>query len=120
MPEFVTHTFKGKMITTVDISNTKPQEAIPLLIEAQEKIAAMPLKSVLILTDVTNASYDAASTAVVKEFASKNSPYIKASAVVGAKGLGMLILKIVTTFVKREIRNFSSRQQAMDWLVAQN
>ena len=113
--EIVTH--KGKNIVVVDLSNTKPSENIELLSEIQPKIAAFPSKSVLALTDVTDAIFDSESSQALKDFASKNTPYMKASAVVGADGLRAVLLSTVRLFTKREIKAFSTREGAMDWLV---
>jgi len=83
---FESLSYNGKTIVIVDISNTRPEEAIPALREAQQQIALLPRKSVLILTDATNAVFNKESAKAMKEFAAKNSPFVKASAVVGAVG----------------------------------
>jgi hypothetical protein len=49
---------KEKTVVIVDISNTRPEEAIIALREAQQQIALLPRNSVLILTDATNAIYN--------------------------------------------------------------
>ena len=109
----------GKNIVIVDLSNTTPEQAIVIMREAQEKIAQMPPHSVLILTDVTNARYNAESLDAIKGFAAKNSPFIKASAAVGSEGLRAVVRPGVERAAGRKITAFATREEAMDWLASQ-
>jgi hypothetical protein len=118
MKPFESISYKGKTIIIVDISNTKPNEAIVALQEAQQEIAKLPPKSALILTDATNAIYNKASSAAMKEFAAKNTPFVKASAVVGADGIRAILLEAVRLLTRREIKACESREEAMEWLVS--
>ena len=54
----------------------------------------------------------------MKDFAAKNSPYIKGSAVVGVEGIQMVLLQTVIFATRREIKVFSSLDAAKDWLVS--
>jgi hypothetical protein len=110
---------KGKTISLVDLSNTKATAAIETLKIAQKKISVMPPKSALILTDETNGEVTKDVVAAIVEFAKNNTPYVKASAVVGAEKLKAVMLTNVSTMVGRDIKNFETRTQAMDWLVSQ-
>jgi hypothetical protein len=110
----VTH--KGKRIVIVDISNCTSDKISPFLDEAQRKIATFPPKSALILTEVTNAVYDKVTSDAMKAFSSKNTPYVKASAVVGADGLRSVLLTTIAIVTRRDIKSFKSRADAMDWL----
>lgn len=118
MKPFDTITYKGKTIVIVDISGTKPEEAIVTLREAQKKISELPPKSVLILTDVTDAVFNATSSNAIKEFSAKNTPYIKASATVGSTEMRAILLRSVASFTGRQIGACGTRQEAMDWLVS--
>ena len=118
MKPFESIYYKGKTIVIVDISNTKPEEAIIALREAQPQIALLPLKSALIVTDATNAIYNKESAKAMKEFAAKNTPFVKASAVVGADGFRAVLLEMVRLFTKREIKACKNRDEAMEWLVS--
>jgi hypothetical protein len=71
-----------------------------------------------VLTDVTGATYDKEVAAAIKDFATKNSPYVKASAVVGADGVRQILLQTVILITRREMKTFSSREQAKDWLAS--
>jgi len=107
---------KGKSIVIVDISGCNPDEVAQTVHEASKKISGLPPKSGLILTDVTSTVYNQATSNIIKDFSSKNTPYVKASAVVGADGLREVLLKTVAMVTKREIKPFSTRAEAMDWL----
>jgi hypothetical protein len=114
--EVITH--KEKKIAILDLSDTTPAQAITLLREAQKKITLMPLKSVRIFTDATNAAYNKESMEALKEFSLKAGPHIKASATTGQDGMRGVAKKAVETTVKREINSFKSRQEALDWLAS--
>ena len=118
MSSYSTVIHQGKTIILVDIANTWPEEAILAMAEAQKKITLLPLSSVLILTDVTNTIFTNASLNALKSFASKNTPYVKASAVVGAEGLRAALHQMIVTITRREIKAFKSRAEALDWLAA--
>jgi hypothetical protein len=110
---------KGKQICLVDLSNGKTAEAIKTLQIAQKKIAAVPSKSALVLTDETNGEVTKEVVSAIMQFAKNNTPFVKASAVTGAEKLKALMLTNIVTTVGRDIKNFETRMQAMDWLANQ-
>jgi hypothetical protein len=112
-----TSVHKGKSVVIVDLSNSQPEEFSPVLDEAHKIIASMAPKSALILTDGTNAVYNTNSSNLMKDFSSKNTPFVKASAVVGADGMRKILVTAVAALTKREIRTFDKREEALDWLV---
>lgn len=107
---------KGKQICVVDISDSKPEEAVVYLKNAQKEIASLPPKSALVITDATNAVYNKESSAAMKEFVQKNTPYIRASAVIGADGLRSILLKTIAMITKRDIKPCKTREEAKEWL----
>jgi hypothetical protein len=115
--QIVTH--KGKNISLIDLSNTKTAQSTAILKEAQTKITKMPPKSALLLTDETNAEVTKEAVYAIMEFAKNNTPFVKASAVVGAEKLKHVMLLNVSTTVGRDIQNFENRAKAMDWLINQ-
>lgn len=119
MAGYSTTAHKGKTICIVDLSEQNADQAVAILDQAQPQIAKLEPKSGLILTDVTNAKYTSDASNSLKQFASKNTPYVKASAVVGAEGLRKILLEAVRVFSKRNIKAFNSKQEAMDWLAEQ-
>ena len=115
--EIISH--KGKNIAVVDLSNATSEQIVVALRDAQQKISKMAANSTLLLTDGTKASYNPESGAAMKEFAEKNTPYIKASAVVGGEGAKSVLQNTVAMKNRREIISFPTRAEAMDWLAAQ-
>lgn len=109
---------RDKQILIADFSHSKPEEQLVAFPEIQQEISARPPKSVLLLTDVTGAVYNGESARGIKEWASKNTPFIKASAVVGATGFLATILAGIRLFTGRDIRAFGTREEAMEWLVS--
>lgn len=71
------------------------------------------------MTDATKASYNAETRAAIKEFAAKNTPFIKASEVVGVDGMKSVLQTAVAMQNRRDIAAFPTRGEAMDWLIAQ-
>ncbi len=110
---------KGKTITIVDLSNKSTPQIVDALGAAQKQISAMPPKSARILTDNTNAEVNKEVVGAILQFAKANTPYVKYSAAVGAEKLKNVILTNISTAVGREIKNFNTRTEALDWLAAQ-
>jgi len=111
--------YKGKQIAVVDLANTKVNEINAILTEARNKISQLPQKSALILTDVTNAEYNRASSAAMKEFANNNTPFVKASVVVGIDDLRNVLLQTISMLTGRRIKTCKDRNGAMEWLISQ-
>jgi len=110
---------KGKAIVLVDVSNCKPEETIPLMEQAEKLIASFPPKQALILTDVVGAQYNKSVADRMKEFSKHNTPYVLASAAVGAAGVQLVLLQTLIFLTRREIKLFSTRAEALEWLVVQ-
>ncbi|HRF50052.1 MAG TPA: hypothetical protein PLC98_20640 [Anaerolineales bacterium] len=105
-------------IAVIDLSYIAPDDALPLLRRAGALIIERPLRSVRALTDVTGGAYNKEGLALLKEFAVNNTPYILASAVVGATGLRVAALRAVALVTGRHIRPFETREEALDWLAS--
>jgi hypothetical protein len=115
---FVDH--KGKRILLLDYSGmTSPEEEIAEIRHSIDVVAGQPRDSLLVLTDVSDARYNAASLQALKELAAHNAPFVTASAVVGITGLRRIAYQAVIVFSKRNIRAFDTREAAKDWLVTQ-
>jgi hypothetical protein len=117
MGRFGTLVHKGKQIVLVDLSNCAPEETLKVLPIAKTGIGRLPPKSALVLTDVTNATYTKEVAAAIKDFSDKNTPYVKASVVVGADGIRQILLQTVSMLTRREIKLCKTRPEALDWLV---
>lgn len=107
---------KGKKIVQVDLSNSQPEDTLKVLPAARALIGQYPAKSALVLTDVTNAVYNKDVAAAIKEFVSSNTPFVQASAIVGADGVRQVLLQTVIMITRREIKTFQNREAAKEWL----
>ena len=110
--------YKGKSIAVVDLTNATTEQLVATCIEAHQRIAKLPANSALLLTDATNAAYNMDTGKAIKEFAAKNTPFVKASAVVGVEGMKAVLQTAVAMQTKRDIAAFPTRQEAMDWLAS--
>jgi hypothetical protein len=115
--EFITH--QGKRILLIDVSAAQLEEASAIMLAAEKIITAQPPHSLLTLMDVTHTRYNAASIKRLKEYTNRNKPFVRASAVVGIEGLMQVLLAGVEKFSGRKFNAFSSRAEALDWLVQQ-
>ncbi|HEV3037720.1 MAG TPA: hypothetical protein VHA33_08045 [Candidatus Angelobacter sp.] len=85
--------------------------------EGHRVLSQEPSNSVLTLNDVTGASFDQESVAALKSMVAANAPYVKRGAVIGISGLQSLIYEAVQAFSRRKLPQFSTREQALAWLV---
>jgi hypothetical protein len=112
---------KGKRILLLDYAGVRdPDEAVASVRQSMEFIARQPLNSLLVMTVVREARYNAAVLQAMKELAAHNAPYVKASAVVGMSGLHRIAYQAVLMFSKRNIKTFDDEAQALDWLASQD
>ena len=115
---FIEH--KGKQVLLLDYSGVRdPEEAVREIRRSVEVVAAQPRGSLLVLTVVRDARYNAAVLQAMKELAAHNAPYVRASAAVGLGGLHRIAYQAVILFSKRNIRTFDSDADALEWLVSQ-
>jgi hypothetical protein len=115
---FIDH--KGQRILVFDYSGIKdPQEAVREIHHSMQVTAQQPPKSLLVMTLVRDARYNSAVLQALKELATHNEPYIKASALVGMSGLHRIAYQAVILFSRRKIPAFDTEAEALDWLAAQ-
>ena len=109
---------QGKGIILVDLSRCSPAQVMEVLPVAQALIAAQPARSARVLTDATDATHTRDVSEAMRAFSAANTPYVKASAVVGATGGRAILLQSVALFTRREIKPFETRAEALDWLAS--
>lgn len=115
---FIEH--QGKRILLLDYAGVRdPDEALRAIQHSKEVVARQPPGSLLVMTVVRDARYNAAVLQGMKELAAHNAPYVKASAVVGMSGLHRIAYQAVILFSKRNIKTFDHESDALDWLVSQ-
>ena len=114
---FITH--HGKRVLLIDSSNCTLEQGIRNANESLLLVTAEPPKSVLILIDITGAAVSRESVARAKEVTVLNRPYVKRSALVGAESLPSAYYEAIKRFSQREFPQFNTREEALDWLVAE-
>ncbi len=113
----VTH--QGKKILVIDFSRATRQEILPLLDEIQDIVAKSPNSSLLTLADFTDAQVDKTVATRMKEVLALDRPHVKRSAWVGTEKLPKVFYDNFKSFSQREFPTFPTREQAMEWLVAE-
>jgi hypothetical protein len=112
--------YKGKEIIFQHIVGSQDVDAsINVFLKTKEVIIKRPLKSVLLLTDVTDALFNAKATNVLKEFSKDITPHVKASAAVGIVGLKKIVLQTMAAVSGRNIKVFDNVEEAKEWLATQ-
>jgi hypothetical protein len=109
--------YSGKMLIEVNLSSCTEDEAIATIKEATTLIKSQARNSVLLFTDVSNTGYNKKVVDAIKDFAVSNTPYVKASAVVGIDEPKKPILATIRFLTLHEIKSFETIQEAKDWLV---
>jgi hypothetical protein len=108
---------QGKQILLIDFSGCQSAEIISLLADVQEQVAGNAQNSVLTLADFTGAHVDKNVATRIKEVLVFDRPYVRRSAWVGKESLPHVFLDNFKTFSQRELPIFSTRQEALDWLI---
>jgi len=108
---------KGKKILFVDYSNTTTDESLQIIKESRDVAMTQEKDSVLMLIDVTNNDYNKESWQAMREAASDTAPYTKAFAITGLEGVKRFFLKVAKIVTKGNLNEFSSADEAKDWLV---
>jgi hypothetical protein len=114
---FVKH--KGHAIFVIDFSHCEAKEMMLLLDQVRADVARHAPGSVLTLADFTGAQVDKKVATHIKEVLVLDRPYVKKSAWVGTESLPHVFFENFKSFSQRELPTFKTREEAMDWLVAE-
>jgi hypothetical protein len=110
---------KGQSIYVIDFSHCSTKEMMVLLDLVRADVARHAPRSVLTLADFTGAQVDKTVATHIKEVLTFDRPYVKKSAWVGTEGLPNVFYEHFMSFSQRELPTFKTREEAMDWLVAE-
>jgi len=108
---------EGKRILLVDFSNCKAHEVEAITRRVPDFVTTQPLQSLLILTDFAGASFNRDALLAMKETAVFDKPFVKKSALIGTGSLPREFHEDMKSFSRRELPIFSSRKEALKWLV---
>jgi len=116
---FIEH--KGKRIVLLDYSGLQVEaETLAEILKSRQFIGRLaPDGSALALTDGTDAHYTHKVLEALKELAAHDKPFVKAGAAVSNSRLVRVVIAAVAVFTGRHIPVFPTRQEALDWLLAQ-
>jgi hypothetical protein len=70
-----------------------------------------------VLVDLSDIHFSPKLIQEIIEVVKNSSLFVASTAVVGATSLQNAIIKAISTTVQRELVTFSSREEAMEWLV---
>ena len=113
---FIEH--KGKQILLFDFSHTTAQQMQLLLEHVRITVAQHARESLVTLADYTGATIDHAVATKIKEVLTLDRPFVRKTAWVGTESIPHAFLENFHTFSQRDIVTFKTREEAMDWLVA--
>jgi hypothetical protein len=113
---FIKH--KGQAIFLVDFSHCRAKEILILLDQVKSIVTRHAPSSLLTLGDFTGAEMDKKVATRMKEVLTLDRPFVKRSAWVGAESLPHVFQDNIKSFSQREYPTFKTREEAMDWLVA--
>jgi hypothetical protein len=114
--------YEGKTILCMDIAGLQSKDKPEFhehIKRAKEIIRKHPPKSLLVITKVTNTGFNIEIANIIKEYAQHNTPYVKASAVVGIAGWSKIILTAIKTLTGRDFYLADTMEEAQEWLVKQ-
>jgi len=106
----------GKTLVEIDLTGCEPQESIQVIKETTSLIKTYPRNSVLLLTNVTEAVQTKEVVNCIKDFAVSNTPYVRASAVLGIDAEKKPVLATVQFLTLHEIQPFVNEIDAREWL----
>jgi len=112
--KFVEH--KGRQLYIMDCSNATVEEMDQVIEACERDVRSQPEKSVFTLIVSGGSSFSGETISRLKELARDNTPYVKASAIVGVTGLHKVVLNAVAMFSKRRFYIFDTLDEAMDFL----
>jgi hypothetical protein len=122
MAGFYEMNHKGKTILCLDIADLKIRdkpEFQKLVEQAKYNISQYPPKSALVITNVKETGFDTEIANMIKEYAQHNTPYVKASTIVGISGWAKVILTAVKVVTGRDFHLVDTMEEAKDWLIDQ-
>jgi hypothetical protein len=110
-----------KPIFHMDFSNlNNPAEIKGLIDESIRYIRTQPPSSVLTLTNIQGMHFSNEIKGMFNDFIKGNKPYVKAGAVIGISGLQQIVYNGLMKVTGRDIKAFSSAEEAKNWLADNN
>jgi dihydroxyacetone kinase DhaKLM complex PTS-EIIA-like component DhaM len=112
-------THRGKHVLMADCSGCNPDQLIALFDEVEELVAQESGRTLLIIADFTGAQFNKQAADRMKVVAAKDRAHVHRAALVGAEAIGEVYLREMESFSARKFLAFSTREEALDWLVSE-
>ena len=110
----------GVRILCVDLSGIEDPGKLRATAErGYEAVRHQPPDSLLMLTHLAGVPYTLENVHILRDVAARNSPFIRARAVVGLPAVAHLALRPFTRLSGRPLQTFGSADEAKDWLAEQ-
>jgi len=114
-----TITYKNKNMIIVDCSDLnglKKDEIVATLIEGSKVVAKSDLNNAYVITIIVKTHYNTEIFEAFKNYASVNTKYVKASAIVGLEGMEKIMFSAIKRLTKRDYYIAKSMEDAKDYL----
>jgi hypothetical protein len=112
-------TYKGQRVLLVDVTNCTTAQMIELARLVPTHVASEPRGSVLLLADFSGSKFDKPAFESLKEAVVYDRPHVKRSAWVGVEALPKIFYQNLKAFSQRDLPTFSTREEALEYLVAE-
>ena len=113
-------THRDRQIAYLDFSDVRnTEQGLAAIEQARRLIQSQPEQSVLTLTNVAGAHFDAEILSELREMVSQNRRFVVAGAVVGLKGLQRVAYTAMMRITGRNIKAFEDEDKAGEWLVGE-
>jgi len=117
--ERVTHiTFRGQKVLLVDCSDCSPEVLAAAADDVPRYVTQEPHGSVLLLADFSRSTFNKETVEHLKLAAVFDRPHLKKSAWVLTENLPKALYDSIRSFSGREIPTFSTRDEALQYLVS--
>jgi|SRR5579884_1485267 len=93
-------------------------EALEAIADAKRRIAEQPPFSLRVLTDVSNSIMSLPIIIAMQDLARANAPYVTKSAIFGLSLPHRVALRQIRRLTGRDIREFTSKDEALEYLRA--
>jgi hypothetical protein len=111
--------YKGKEVLYLNFTNLRKNNHIKSLESlGGEYIRQQELNSVLVLTNMENMYFDLDIRKHFIKVVKENEPYVRASAVIGLYGLISFMYDGFIKLSGRNIKQFKTRKEAMEYLIS--
>ena len=119
MERIVFLTFRNQHVLLADCSDCSPEELAAVVDEVPKYVTQHPHGSLLVLGDFSRSKFTKETVEHLKIAAVFDRPHIKKAAWVLTQNLPKALYESVLSFSGREIPTFETREEALEYLVAE-